>query len=235
VVCTAREPPAEMTRNLLVRDHPTLHSAGAIGEGRRTAWRAFWRAAGLLPIQQVAGERRLPSTCCYLPRKWVTAVVHQEPSRFLHRRTRLRGLARILGGMSQPSNLQADRPRISFLPGLFQRRISFRAAFLQVLALCLLLAAGSLAVADELPEEYSACPVASAEQARTVGDLLFEQGAYQRAASCYQAASEYALADKAFLKALEPASAVTARRVSEQSEQTKTMWRSVARAFRTDH
>jgi hypothetical protein len=124
---------------------------------------------------------------------------------------------------------------ISFLPGFFQRRISFGAESLRILALCLLLAAGSLAVADEVPEEHSACPVSSAEQARTVGDVLFEQGAYQSAATCYQAAREYALADRAFLKALEPASAATARRVSEQSEQTKTMWRSVARAFRADH
>jgi hypothetical protein len=106
---------------------------------------------------------------------------------------------------------------------------------LRILALCLALAAGSLAVADELPDGHSACPVSSAEQARTAGDLLFEQGAYQRAANCYQAAREYALADRAFLKALEPASAATARRVSEQSEQTKTMWRGVARAFRADH
>jgi hypothetical protein len=123
---------------------------------------------------------------------------------------------------------------ISFLPGLFQRRISFRAACLQILALCLLLAAGSLAIADERAEEHSACPVSSVEQARTVGDLLFEQGAYQRAATCYQTAREYSLADRAFLKALEPASAATAQRVSEQSEQTKTMWRGVARAFRAD-
>jgi hypothetical protein len=85
-ICTAREPPAEMTRDLLVRDHLTVQSAGAV-EVRRTAWRAFWRAAGLLPIQRVAGERRLPSTCRYLPRKWMTAVVRQESNRFLHRRT----------------------------------------------------------------------------------------------------------------------------------------------------
>jgi len=137
--------------------------------------------------------------------------------------------------MFPSSSQHVVRPRISFLPGFFQRRISFRAAYLQILALCLLLAVGSLAVADEVPEEPSSCQASSAEQARTVADVLFEQGAYQRAGSCYQAAREYALADRAFLKALEPASAATARRVSEQSEQTKTMWRSVARAFRADH
>ena len=134
-----------------------------------------------------------------------------------------------------PSTQHVDRPRISFLPGFLQRRISFRAAFLQVLALCLLLAAASFAVAGELPGEHSPCQASSAQQARTVADVLFEQGAYQRAGTCYQAAREYALADRAFLKALEPASAATARRVSEQSEQTKTMWRGVARAFRADH
>src|SRR5215468_2072984 len=86
-VCTAREPPAEMTRDLLVRDHLTLQFASGGLEARRTAWRAFWRAADLLPIQRVAGERRLPSTCRDLPRKWVTAVVRRGSNRFLHRRT----------------------------------------------------------------------------------------------------------------------------------------------------
>jgi hypothetical protein len=86
-VCASREPPAEMTRDFLVRRQLALQSGVPVDDVRRTAWRALWRAAGWLPIQRVAGEPRLPSTCRSLPRKWVTAVVRQESNRFLHRRT----------------------------------------------------------------------------------------------------------------------------------------------------
>jgi hypothetical protein len=37
-VCTACEPPAEMTRDLLVRDHLMLQLADAVDEVRRSAW-----------------------------------------------------------------------------------------------------------------------------------------------------------------------------------------------------
>jgi hypothetical protein len=102
-----------MTRDLLVRDHLTLQLAGAADEVRRSAWRALWRAAGLLPIQRVAGERRLPSTCRHLPRKWVTAVVRQESNRFLHRRTVRTRLGSYAARHANPCSLPVTRCRVA--------------------------------------------------------------------------------------------------------------------------
>jgi len=108
----------------------------------------------------------------------------------------------------------------------------FRA--LQFIGLSLLLTATQVARADPEQEEHLRCPVSTREQARSQGDLLFEQRAYGRAGECYQAAGEYALANRAFLKALEAESAVTARRLSDQRDQAKTMLRNVQQAFRVD-
>jgi tetratricopeptide (TPR) repeat protein len=115
----------------------------------------------------------------------------------------------------------------------------FRA--LHIIGVSLLLTATQVARADPEQEEHLRCPVSTREQARSQGDLLFEQGAYRRAGECYQAAGEcyqaageYALANRAFLKALEAESAVTARRFSDQRDQAKTMLRNVQQAFRVD-
>jgi hypothetical protein len=104
---------------------------------------------------------------------------------------------------------------------------------LGVLGLALLLPAAPVAIAE--PEEHPECPASTLEQARTLGDELFEQGAYRRAGNCYQAAREFDLANRAFLKAVEPESAATARQLSDQRDHAKMMWRTVARAFRTEH
>jgi len=64
---------------------------------------------------------------------------------------------------------------------------------------------------------------------------LFEQGAYRRAGECYQAAGEYDLANRAFVKAVEPEGAATARQLSDQRDQAKTMLRKVQQAFRSGH
>jgi hypothetical protein len=97
----------------------------------------------------------------------------------------------------------------------------------------LLLTASPLALADPAPGER--CPVSTPAQSRELADTLFEQGAYQRAGNCYQAAGEYALADKAFLKAVSPASAETARQLSDQRDQANALLRQVRRGFGADH
>jgi hypothetical protein len=116
--------------------------------------------------------------------------------------------------------------------GTPHRRL-FLLGALGVLGLALLLAAAPVAIAE--PEEHPDCPASSLEQARTLGDELFEQGAYRRAGNCYQAAREFDLANRAFLKAVEPESAATARQLSDQRDHAKMMWRTVERAFRTEH
>jgi len=114
-------------------------------------------------------------------------------------------------------------------------RRGFSAARLRLIGLGLLLITAPLARADPLPEGQAPCPVTTLAEARTLGDTLFEQGDYQSAGDCYQAAGELALANRAYVRAVEPRSAVTARQLSDQSDQAKTMLRKVELAFHAGH
>ena len=114
-------------------------------------------------------------------------------------------------------------------------RLGFSAAQLRLIGLALLLVTTPLALADPLPAAQAPCAVATPEEARTLGDTLFEQGAYQSAGDCYQVAGELALANRAYVKAVEPRSAATARQLSDQSYQAKTMLRKVELAFHPAH
>jgi hypothetical protein len=103
------------------------------------------------------------------------------------------------------------------------------------IGLGLLLMTASLALADPVPEGRTPCPVTTQGEARKLADRLFEEGAYQSAGECYQAAGEYALANRAFVKALGPQSTVTASELSEQRDQAKMMLRKVQQAFHAEH
>ena len=103
------------------------------------------------------------------------------------------------------------------------------------MALGLLLTAASVAGADPVSETPPHCAVSDPEQARRLADRLFEQGAFRRAGECYQAARESARADRAFLKAVGPESALTARRLSDQGDQAKALLHQVQQAFRVEH
>jgi hypothetical protein len=116
-----------------------------------------------------------------------------------------------------------------------RHRVAFSAGSLRLIGLGLLLITAPLALADPLPEGHAPCPVTTQEEARRLGDMLFEQAAYQSAGECYQAAGEFALANRAFVKAVEPKSAATARQLSEQRDQAKMMLRKVQLAFRSEH
>jgi hypothetical protein len=54
--------------------------------------------------------------------------------------------------------------------------------------------------------------------ARLLADKAFETGAYQEAGRCYLIAGEQALADRAFMRAVGPASAATAPRLTANRE-----------------
>jgi hypothetical protein len=97
------------------------------------------------------------------------------------------------------------------------------------------LAAALVLLAEPAAAEQPHCPVTSPEQARWLADALFEQGAYQRAGACYEAAGDYALANRASVKALGPESAATERQLSQQREQGKALLHQVQQAFRGDH
>lgn len=104
-----------------------------------------------------------------------------------------------------------------------------------LIGLGLLLITASVALADPVPEAHAPCAVTAQEEARKLGDSLYEQGAYQSAGGCYQVAGEYDLANRAFVKAVGPQSAVTANQLSEQRDQAKTMLRKVELAFHAGH
>ncbi|HEY6922296.1 MAG TPA: hypothetical protein VI653_02420 [Steroidobacteraceae bacterium] len=106
---------------------------------------------------------------------------------------------------------------------------------LRVVAAALFLAATPLALADAALEERAPCPVSSQEQARGLAEVLFQQGDFQHSGACYQAAGEYALANRAFLKAVEPQSAKTAQQLSDQGEQAKALAHKLQRAFGVEH
>jgi len=75
----------------------------------------------------------------------------------------------------------------------------------------------------------------SAARLRLIGLAFLLMTAYQSAGDCYQAAGELALANRAYVKAVEPRSATTARQLSDQRDQAKTMLRKVELAFHPGH
>jgi len=131
----------------------------------------------------------------------------------LHRRSRSVGLSSV-------------RPR---------HRTALVAGILFIIAFCFLLIVAPSALADPVREDYAACPVTTEAQVRNMADSLFERGDYQSAGVCYQAAGENALANRAFMKALEPRSELTARQLSEQRDQANRLLRKVQLAFRSGH
>jgi hypothetical protein len=106
---------------------------------------------------------------------------------------------------------------------------------LSFLAASLLLSVSPFASADPAPEGRLHCAVSTQEQARSLADSLLEQGLYQPAAECYEAAGEYDLANRAFLKAVGPRSAATTRKVSDQQDQAQALLHKVQSAFRSGH
>jgi hypothetical protein len=116
------------------------------------------------------------------------------------------------------------------------RRTTFSAGGLRSLGLgLLLLTTAPLALADPAHEQHCPVSVSTPEQARWLADALFEQGAYQRAGECYEAAGDHALANKAFLRAVSPQSSTTTRQLSEQRDQAKALFRQVQQAFNAGH
>ena len=119
-------------------------------------------------------------------------------------------------------------------------RMAIPAGSLRIVGLGLLMGLGlflitaSTALADPVPEAHAPCPLTQ-EEARRLGDSLYEQGAYQSAGECYQAAGEYGLANRAFVKAVGPQSTATASQLSGQRDRAKIMLRKVELAFRAEH
>jgi len=93
-------------------------------------------------------------------------------------------------------------------------------------------AATPLALADPPIDAQAHCGVTTSQQAGWVAERLFEQGAYQRAGHCYEAAGDFRHANVAFVKAVEAESNAAERRLSAQRDQAKALLRQVQQSFR---
>lgn len=98
-----------------------------------------------------------------------------------------------------------------------------------------LLATSRVVSADPALEESPACAAATAQEAKSLADRLYEQGDYRHAGQCYQAAGDLAHANLAFLKAAGPAGEDTARDLKVQRDAAKALFSGVAQAFRGNH
>jgi hypothetical protein len=92
-------------------------------------------------------------------------------------------------------------------------------------------AATPLALADPPVDAQGYCGVTSSNEAGWVAERLFEQGAYERAGRCYEAAGDFRHANVAFVKAAEAQSNAAERRLSAQRDQAKTLFRQVEQSF----
>jgi hypothetical protein len=94
------------------------------------------------------------------------------------------------------------------------------------------------AVATVAPTGEVRCPAASPERARKLADEAWQDGSYQLAGGCYLAAGEPALADRAFVKAVAPQAALTARKLAENRDGLEAQirqWKQAAQALRPAH
>ena len=127
------------------------------------------------------------------------------------------------------------------LAWVHQRRVRHRVRALRpgtkglsIIGLSLLVAAAPLALAEPAIEQQQDCPI-STREAHSLADRLFEQGSYRAAGACYLAAGDYDRANRAFVKAVGPASTATARQLAHQGEQAKAMLRNLQLAISSHH
>jgi len=97
----------------------------------------------------------------------------------------------------------------------------------------IVVAAAPVAIADSPSTAEQRCPATTIEEARWLAGQLREQGAFEWAGHCYEAAGEYEAANRAFLDAVQPQSAATARQLAEQRDQARTLLRKLQKAFRS--
>ena len=103
----------------------------------------------------------------------------------------------------------------------------------RALVASLMLGGPTLGLADPVHEKLQNCGASSTSHARSLGDLLLNQGAYQQAGKCYEAAGDYDLANKAYIKAVGPQSKATAGDLEKQVDQAKALLRKVQQGFHT--
>ena len=123
---------------------------------------------------------------------------------------------------------------------------SARAVVLSVTGMVTLLGAPQLSLADTLPPNSGplvasaavgehGCEASTPQEARALGDLFYQQGAYQHAGACYEAAGEHDLANRAYLKAVGPAAEASAKQLADNRNVVKAQFQQMRKAFHSSH
>jgi hypothetical protein len=91
------------------------------------------------------------------------------------------------------------------------------------------------ALADPPAAPTSHCAVTDAQQAKSLADVLYAKGEYERAGECYEAAGDSSRAQLAYLKAAGPNSEAATRGLREERDAARALFTQVQQAFRTNH
>src|SRR5262249_3490369 len=91
--------------------------------------------------------------------------------------------------------------------------------------LCLM--STDLALADSPAPGTSRCAVTSPQAAKSLADVLYDHGQYERAGECYEAAGDASRAQLAYLKAAGPNSMSAARGLREERDAAKALFTQV--------
>jgi|HubBroStandDraft_4_1064222.scaffolds.fasta_scaffold32211_5 hypothetical protein len=113
-------------------------------------------------------------------------------------------------------------------------KLRFVQAGVRLMAVGILVVAPAGVLADPT-EEHEACATATRDQARRLGDEFARQANYRLAGTCYAAAEEYALANRAFIHAAEPESQAVGHQMVEMRDQTKALVRKVQKSLGGKH
>lgn len=123
--------------------------------------------------------------------------------------------------------------QVSAQPRPYRRSWRLRGSL--TLVALLALAVARYAFADPAADGAGRCVAASAQEAQTRADLLYEAGDYQRAGECYDAAGDPLRAQRAFLRAVRPNTEAAARGVRSDTDNAKALFSRVGQAFRSNH
>ena len=140
----------------------------------------------------------------------------------------LLGVAYIFQALLQPRSPMASIGRTIHTHGYRQlRRIG---ASLMVFGMACL-AAAHVARADPAIDMSRPCEASGPREAKLLADVLYENGEFQQAGVCYDAAGDSLRAHRAYLKAAGPRTEVATQGLKEQGDTAKALLNKVQQAF----
>jgi hypothetical protein len=144
----------------------------------------------------------------------------------------LLGIAYILQAIPR-RRVRAVPVQTSALPRPYRRSWRLRGSL--TLVALLGLAVAHYAFADPAADGAGRCVAASPQEAQIRADMFYEEGDYQRAGECYDAAGDPLRAQRAFLRAVRPNTEAAARGARVDTDNAKALFSRVGQAFRSNH